>query len=342
MRYCRSNLGTCDKTMTGAGSISSVAPDSVRLRQTREISMDEPAQDKDVQEKARDELRGKLAAKLEKALHRQNGKMRKLGVALAECDSEEKYRKYGELLKVNLAKFKRGQSKAKVVDYYSEDQQEIEIEIAADKTPLENMEVYFKRARKLRNGRPRIQSEMKSTERKISILEKLSSDVVAADTLEELEELSGVIEKELAPKRPKKAKGKPGRKMGPKRFVSSDGCEIFVGRNQRQNDRLTLTIARGNDLFMHASGSPGSHVIIRTGSKGEAPRRTMMEAANLAAYYSKQRNSSYVEVSWTRVKNVSKPRGAKPGLVYLSRHKVLGIEPDEELVRMLHENATEL
>jgi predicted ribosome quality control (RQC) complex YloA/Tae2 family protein len=124
--------------------------------------------------------------------------------------------------------------------------------------------------------------------------------------------------------------------------VSSEGYEILVGRNQRQNDRLTLTIARGSDLFMHAGGAPGSHVIIRSKGTGDFPKLTMLEAANLAVYYSKARNSRFVEVSWTRVKNVRKPRGAKPGLVYLSRHKILAIEPDEELVRILHENAKEL
>jgi predicted ribosome quality control (RQC) complex YloA/Tae2 family protein len=248
----------------------------------------------------------------------------------------------GELLKVSLSKFRRGQGTVKVVDYYAEGQPEIEIEIAKDKTPLENMEKYFKRARKLRAGRPRIESEMERTGEEISLLESLRSSVAEIPEPGDMSEIAGRVEKALAPKKPKKRKGVPQAKLGPRRFVSSQDYEILVGRNQRQNDRLTLTIARGTDLFMHSSGASGSHVIVRTGGRGTAPRQTMLEAANLAIYYSKMRNNRYAEVSWTRVKHVSKPRGAKPGLVYLSKHKVLGIEPDEELVKMLHENAREL
>ncbi len=284
------------------------------------------------------ELRSKLVSRLEAAIRRQKGKLRKLSGALEDCGNEEKYRRFGELLKANLAAFKRGRARVKVVDFYSEGQPEITIELAKDKMPLENMESYFKRARKCRRGRPRIERQMENARAQIMHLEGLLLEIRNSNF-----EITNMVEEALAPKGPKKKpKGIPAAKLGPRRFVSSDGCEILVGRNQRQNDRLTLTIARGSDLFMHAGSSPGSHVIVRAAAKKGAPRRTMVEAANLAVYYSKLRNSRYAEVSWTRVKNVSKPRGAKPGLVYLARHKVLGIEPDEELVKMLHENAKEL
>jgi predicted ribosome quality control (RQC) complex YloA/Tae2 family protein len=299
-------------------------------------------QDEDNAQDELTELRGKLVSRLEKALRRQEGKLRKLSTALGECANEEEYRRCGELLKANLSKLRRGQSKVKVIDYYSNGQQEIEIKVARNKTPLENMEAYFRRARKLRSGRPRIEREIELTQEAISELEGLHTSVADACGIEELEALAAQVNAALAPKKPKKIKGKPRSRLGPKRFVSSGGYEILVGRNQRQNDRLTLTIARGSDLFMHSGGSPGSHVIIRAGGKRDFPRQTMLEAANLAVYYSKLRNSRYAEVSYTQVKNVSKPRGAKPGLVYLSRHKVLGVEPDEEMVKMLHENAKEL
>ncbi len=288
------------------------------------------------------ELRGKLASKLDDAVRRQRGKLKKLSEALAECDSEEKYWRFGELLKANLSKLRRGQEKVKVPDYYAEGQPEIEIELMPEKTPLENMERYFRRARKLKRGRPRIEREMEAAQDAAGQLEGLAASVANISDYEKLVEVAGKVEEALAPKRPKKPKGTPLAKLGPKRFVSSEGFEILVGRNQKQNDRLTLTIARGSDLFMHAGGAPGSHVIIRAGSANDFPKQTMLEAANLAAYYSKARNSRFVEVSWTRVKNVRKPRGAKPGLVYLARHKILAIEPDEDMVRILHENAKEL
>ena len=102
-------------------------------------------------------LRDKLSLRLEASLRRRAGKLRKLSAALDECANEEKYRRWGELLKASLSMFGRGQDKVKVIDYYTEGQPEIEIDISREKTPLENMEVYFKRARKLRNGRPRIE-----------------------------------------------------------------------------------------------------------------------------------------------------------------------------------------
>lgn len=284
----------------------------------------------------------KLVSKLDKALRRQKGKLRKLSAALKESENEEKYKRFGELLKANLSKFKRGQKKVTVADFYSEKQSPVVIEIEAVKTPLENMEAYFKRARKLRRGRPRIKREMENARETISLLEGLSHSLANYTGPDEFEELKLKVDSALAPKGPKKLKGKPLAKLGPKKFVSSDGFEILVGRNQRQNDRLTLTIARGSDLFMHSGGSPGSHVIIRAQDKKSFPKQAMLEAANLAVYYSKLRNSRYAEVSYTLVKNVSKPRKAKPGLVYLSKHKVLGIEPDEKLVKILHENAKEL
>jgi predicted ribosome quality control (RQC) complex YloA/Tae2 family protein len=288
------------------------------------------------------QLRRKLVSKLDAAIRRRRGKLKKLSEALAECGNEEKYRRFGELLKANLSVLKRGQDRAKVADYYAENQPEIEIELVPEKTPLENMERYFKRARKLRRGRPRIEKEMEAARDEASRLDGLAVSVENAPDYEKLVEIAQKVEEALAPKRLKKPKGTPLAKLGPKRFVSSEGYEILVGRNQRQNDRLTLTIAHGSDLFMHAGGAPGSHVIIRAQGPRDFPRQTMLEAANLAAHYSKARNSRFVEVSWTHVKNVRKPRGAKPGLVYLSKHKILAIEPDEELVRILHTNAREL
>ena len=285
-----------------------------------------------------EKLREKLAARLSKAIRRHQGKLKKLGQALAETAQEETLRQRGELLKAHLSDIRRGQKCVKVVDYYDDERREITIEIDPTKTAEENMKAFFKRARKMRSGKPRIEKEIASTQAQIEHLEKLSINLDNAEG-PRLEEIAVEIRETLAPKKPKKPKGVPRAKLGPRRFTSSDGYEILVGRNQRQNDKLTLAIARGRDIFMHSGGSPGSHVIIRAKGQGEAipPEQTMLEAANLAVYYSKLRNSKYAEVSWTFVKHVSKPRGAKPGLVYLAKHKTLGIEPDARLVKILHE-----
>ena len=284
-------------------------------------------------------LRDSLVSKVEAALRRQEGKVRKLLQALEECGREERYSRYGELLKANLSRLSRGQKTATVVDYFSPGGPEIEIELALDKTPLENMQACFKRARKLRNGRPRVERELKAAREQAGCLKALLDRVREVQQPHALAELQAQAEPLLSHRKPKKPAKQPQARLGPRRFVSSDGFEILVGRNQRQNDALSLSVARGCDLFLHASGSPGSHVIIRTGGR-QVPRKTMLEAANLAVYYSKSPTRRFAQVSWTRVKNVSKPRGAKPGLVYLSAHRTLDIKPDSALVKILHDNAT--
>ena len=120
-----------------------------------------------------------------------------------------------------------------------------------------------------------------------------------------------------------------------RRYRSSDGYEILVGRAARDNDRLTFRLARSSDTWMHAADYPGSHVVVRARSRDEQiPHRTIVEAARLAAHFSQAGKDSRVAVNYTQRKFVSKPRGAAPGLVYLSSFRTLMVEPREELERL--------
>ena len=111
------------------------------------------------------------------------------------------------------------------------------------------------------------------------------------------------------------------------RFVSSDGYEILVGRNNKQNDELTIRMSYSTDIWLHTKEIPGSHTLIRTNGTGEAPENTILEAAQLAAYYSKAKNSAQVPVDFTQVKNVKKPNGAKPGFVIYERNQTVYVTP---------------
>ena len=120
----------------------------------------------------------------------------------------------------------------------------------------------------------------------------------------------------------------------PMRFVSSDGFDIFVGKNNRQNDYLTLKLAKKQDIWFHTKTIPGSHTVISAGN-GEVPESTLREAAMLAAYHSKARNSQNVPVDYTVIKNVKKPSGAKPGMVIYVDYNTVYVTPDEEKIQMM-------
>ena len=111
------------------------------------------------------------------------------------------------------------------------------------------------------------------------------------------------------------------------RFLSSDGYEILVGRNNKQNDELTIRMSYSTDIWLHTKEIPGSHTLIRTNGTGTAPDATILEAAQLAAYYSKAKNSAQVPVDYTQVKNVKKPNGSKPGFVIYERNNTVYVTP---------------
>ena len=128
-------------------------------------------------------------------------------------------------------------------------------------------------------------------------------------------------------------KGEKGRAL--RRYRSSDGYEVIVGRGARENDELTFRVARSYDTWMHAADYPGSHVVVRARVKDDTiPHRTLVEAARLAAHFSQARKDAKVAVNYTQRKFVSKPRGAAPGLVYLSSFRTLLVEPAEEIERI--------
>ncbi len=122
---------------------------------------------------------------------------------------------------------------------------------------------------------------------------------------------------------------------GVRRYRSSDGYEVLVGRAARDNDNLTFRVARPNDLWLHAGDYPGSHVIVRNSSRSEIPQRTVIEAAQLAAKFSQASNDSKVVIHYTRRKFLSKPKGSAPGLVRLSTFKTIAVEPAESIERIL-------
>ncbi|OEF98523.1 Rqc2 family fibronectin-binding protein [Desulfuribacillus alkaliarsenatis] len=265
-------------------------------------------------------------------------KLKKLKKSLQEADEAEHYKLLGELLTANLYNTKRGLTNIKVVNYYDPEQALIEIPLDPAKSPNENAQSYFKKYNKQKNSVPKINEQIELTNKEIayfeSILQQLDNAELpdVTEIRQELIEEGYVINKEQAAKKKKKAHKNT---LEPLKFRSSTGLDIWVGRNNKQNDLLTTHIASKNETWLHTKDIPGSHVVIRHQDYDE---QTLIEAASIAAFYSKARGSSQVPVDYTLVRNVKKPSGSKPGYVIYEQQKTLYVTPDEQFIKSLHTN----
>tara|TARA_B100000809_G_C15127500_1_gene526889 strand:- start:1759 stop:3234 length:1476 start_codon:yes stop_codon:yes gene_type:complete len=262
----------------------------------------------------------------------------KLDAELAALEGFERIKEFGELLKGSYGSLRRGQAEIELVDYFSPGQEPVRIELDPRLAPEENIERYFKRYRKAKRAGPSIEARRGEVGARVKKLAQLGEEVLEAGDEEVLDRVSQEAAGYLRAKKRSRKSSKVDGISGPRSFVSSEGFTILVGRNARQNDQLSLRTAHGNDIFLHVSGRPGAHVIIRTIPGKTVPRDTLLEASQLALYYSITKRSGAVfvdgaaaEVDYTPAKLVSKPRGAPPGLVMLSSHKTLRIRLDRDI-----------
>jgi predicted ribosome quality control (RQC) complex YloA/Tae2 family protein len=238
----------------------------------------------------------------------------------------EKWKRYGDLLLANAGNAVRGAGGFLVTDYFDDAAPTIMIEADANKTVSEAAESYFRQYTKARNGLAIINERLAKTEDVIKAAEELLRQIDAAVEADDVEFLASLIEP------PKKAPARKEKKLaaafkGARRFVSSDGFEILVGKKAADNDYLTFRVARSLELWMHAADYPGSHVVIRNPNKKEIPNQTLVEAAQLAAFYSSGRKQTKAAVNYTQKKFVNKPKRSAPGLVSLANFKTILVEP---------------
>ena len=256
--------------------------------------------------------------------------------ALNSEEQMEKCRLYGELLTANLHSLKSGTDTAAVDNYYADPVERIAIPLDRQLTPGENAQRYYKKYQKLKAARDmaivqreQTLSELNYLEGQLDNLTKCTAENELSELIEELKEQGYIKRDKSGKKKMKLAASKP------MHFVSSTGADIYVGKNNRQNDELTLRFASPNDIWMHTKNIPGSHVIVKGAS--EQDTATMTEAALLAAYYSRARGSENVAVDYTPRKYVKKPAGAKPGMVIYTTNKTAYVTPSEEAVAGLKE-----
>lgn len=252
--------------------------------------------------------------------------------ALEEAKNKEEHRIWGELLTANSYNIPLNTESFTTINYYNENMSEIIIPLDPQKTPIENAQHYFKLYNKAKRTEIAAHEQLGNIENELLYLESL---LVALNSLQNETDIAEFRD-ELIQSGYIKSKGKAKRnvqkKSSPLHFISSDGFHIYVGKNNTQNDQLTLRMAKSYDLWFHTKDIPGSHVIIVTEHK-DVPDDTILQAAQLAAYYSKAKTSSNVPVDYTIRKNVKKPNGAKPGMVIYENNKTVYVTPDENTIR---------
>lgn len=263
-------------------------------------------------------------------------KIKKQQQTLKKAENAARYQKMGELLTAHMHLVKQGDASVEVLDYYEDDTPTLTIELNPNKSPSENAQSYFKTYQKLKTSKRILDIEIKKAYEMIAYLDQLIEQIEKArleDLIEIREELEeeGLIKKKVA-KNQKKNKPK---KPTPDRYQSSDGTPIFVGKNNKQNEYLTMKFASKQNIWLHTKDIPGSHVVIRADDPSET---TLTEAAMLAAYFSKAQQSSSVPVDYTEIKHVHKPSGAKPGYVIYDSQKTLAVTPKKDVVEQLKQN----
>ncbi|MFC7442361.1 Rqc2 family fibronectin-binding protein [Laceyella putida] len=273
-----------------------------------------------------------LIRKLKNEIDKNEKKIAILTAELESAEQAETLRIYGELITAYMHQIKRGDTETKVMNYYDENAPEITIALDPLLTPSENAQRYFKKYNKLKAAKKwNVEQIAKAKDEKAyleSVLVQLENS-----TLRDVEQIREELEEQGWLKaQPKKQQRKKKEAPAPLSVQATDGTPILVGRNNKQNDYLTHQLAHATDTWLHTKDIPGSHVVIRSKTVSE---QTLREAAILAAYYSKARESSQVPVDFTLVKHVKKPSGARPGFVIYEQQQTLYVTPDEEVVKRL-------
>ena len=256
---------------------------------------------------------------------------------LASAEKMDEYRRIGEAIQANLWQLKKGMTEAVLPDWSDPDGGGITVALDIRLTPVQNAQKYFKKYQKARSARETAAVQRAKTLEELEYLENMLMDTENCGSESELEEIrQELVRTGYMKKVTNRRQQRQLPKSTPYRYRSADGIGIEVGRNSLQNDRLTQG-AGLNETWLHAKDMPGSHVIIR--AEGEIPLETLKQAALLAAWYSKGKNSSTVPVDYTLRKYVKKPSGAAPGKVIYTHQKTVYVTADEEEIRKIEEIA---
>lgn len=287
-----------------------------------------------------DERMKQKSAGLKKILHTYEERLvRKIIIqkkTLADAERKEEYKIKGDLLTANIYCIEPGVKKVVLENYYEDGCPKIEIEVKPELSPAQNAQRYYKLYNKAKNAEKETALQIKTA---TLDLEYIQSTLALTDNCTSESDLNAIRSELYAQGFIKhvQTKRKHKKETSPKllHFVSGDGFDIYVGKNNTQNDYLTLKFANQQDLWFHTKQIHGSHTVIKLGTDKNVPDSTILEAAEIAAYYSQARDSSNVPVDYTTIKNVKKPNGAKPGMVIYDFYNTVYVHPkktDEQIL----------
>ena len=260
------------------------------------------------------------------ALDKMYLKKKRLSEDILKAENSEDLRLYGELLTANIHLVKPGMKSVDVVNYY--DGSTVTIPLDVKQSPAKNAQHYFKKYGKAKTAVKEKQIQLEENENEIRYLESVLSFLENTDDVNEIESIrnelveTGYVRRRRQQGGFKEKKYKPA----PHRYILSNGMTVLVGRNNKENDYLTLKMASNRDLWLHTKDIPGSHVIVQCGGQ-ELDEKAIFQAAAIAAYHSKARTSENVPVDYVPVKYVKKPAGAKPGMVIFTNNRTVWVNP---------------
>ena len=260
-------------------------------------------------------------------------KIVKLQETRKEAEGADQFKLYGELLTAYMHDLKKGDTAAKVLNYYDENGQMIEIPLDPLKSPIDNAQAYYRKYNKARNSLHVIDEQIELAKKELVYFEGLIQQLADASMQDIAEIREELVEEGYLRFRGKRDnKKKKVEKPQLEKYLSSEGIEILVGKNNKQNEYLTNRLAHAMETWLHTKDIPGSHVVIRA---KEFSDQTLHEAAAIAAFFSKARGSNQIPVDYTLIKHVRKPSGSKPGYVTYDHQKTLFVSSEESLVREL-------
>ena len=270
------------------------------------------------------ELAGQVLKVLHNELKKDRRKVKKLKQQLEDAEKADYYRIRGEILTTYLGKLTAGMTEITLPNFY-DDKKPLKIKLDPELSPSRNAQKYFTKYDKLKTSVDYVKEQLKLANDEINYLANIESQIDLASPAD-IQEIRLELQQQgyIKQKRQKSKKRRKVRVSKPEEFHTSNGTTVLVGKNNLQNDRLSFKIANKNDIWLHVKDIPGSHVIIRDSDPDE---QTLLEAAQLAAYFSKGRNSDNVPVDYLPAKRLHKPNGAKPGFVTFTGQKTLYVTP---------------
>ena len=250
---------------------------------------------------------------------------------LEECNDMDKYKLYGELLTANLYKINNNINIETItLENYYDNNTSIEIKLDKRYSPSVNAKKFYKKYNKLKNTLEIVSIQKEDTKKELDYIESIIYSLNTARNINDVDDIyleiqENILDKKLTNKNKKKNKEEVSSPIS----INIDGYDIYIGKNNKQNDYLTFKIASKNDLWFHTKDIHGSHVILKLENKNQPSDEIITKVASIAAYYSKAKNSSKVNVQYTLLKNIKKPRNSKPGFVTFTHYNTVLVEPKE-------------